>query len=86
MRSKKLSAIFHPSLLLRLAGHAAMGVAMGLGFALALSLIDRFGVMALVASSADPSTGMVVFVGTFALTFGVGATLTGFIFTMMEDS
>ena len=86
MRSKKPSAIFHRSLLLRLAGHAAMGVAMGLGFALALTLIGEFGVVSLVASSADPSNAMVVFVGTFALTFGVGATLTGFIFTMIEDS
>jgi hypothetical protein len=63
-----------------------MGLAMGLAFALALNLIDAFGVTALVANSADPSTAMVILVGTFALTFSVGATLTGFIFAMMEDS
>jgi hypothetical protein len=86
MRSKKPSAIFQPSLLLRLGGHAAMGFAMGLAFALALTLIDAFGVTALVASSADPSTATVILVGTCALTFSVGATLTGFILLMMEDS
>jgi hypothetical protein len=34
---------------------------------------------------ADPKTTMLVFVGSFALAFGVGATLTGLVFMMMEE-
>jgi hypothetical protein len=62
-----------------------MGIAMGLAFAFVLTLIDTIGVMALINHSADPKTAMLVFVGSFTLAFGVGATLTGFVFMMMED-
>ncbi|HET7124144.1 MAG TPA: hypothetical protein VFI51_08510 [Bradyrhizobium sp.] len=85
MRTKKPSAWLRPSVLLGLASHAAMGIAMGLAFTFALTLIETFGVMALINHSADPKTTMLVFVGSFTLAFGVGATLTGFVFMMMED-
>jgi uncharacterized Rmd1/YagE family protein len=62
-----------------------MGIAMGLAFAFVLTLIDTIGVMALINHSADPKTTMLVFVGSFTLAFGVGATLTGFVFMMMEE-
>ena len=42
-----------------------MGIAMGLAFAFALTLIDTIGVMALINHSADPKTTMLVFVGSF---------------------
>lgn len=57
-----------------------MGVAMGRAFAFVLTLIDRMSVMALINHSADPRTTMLVFVGSFTLAFGVGATLTGLVF------
>jgi hypothetical protein len=41
--------------------------------------------MSLIDHSVDPKTTMIVFVGSFTLAFGVGATLTGFVFMMMED-
>jgi hypothetical protein len=85
MRTKKPSAWLQPSVLFGLASHTAMGIAMGLAFAFVLTLIDRFGDMALIDHSADPKTTMIVFVGSFTLAFGVGATLTGFVFMMMED-
>jgi hypothetical protein len=85
MRTKKPSAWLRPSVLLGLASHAAMGIAMGLAFTFALTLIETFGVMALINHSADPKTTMLVFVGSFTLAFAVGATLTGFVFMMMED-
>ena len=85
MRTKKPSAWLQPSVLLGLASHTAMGIAMGLAFAFVLTLIDRLGVMALIDHSADPKTTMIVFVGSFTLAFGVGATLTGLVFMMMED-
>jgi hypothetical protein len=85
MRTKKHSAWLQPSMLLGLAGHAAMGIAFGLAFAFVLTLIDTLGVMALIDHSADPKTTMIVFVGSFALAFAVGATLTGFVFMVMEE-
>jgi hypothetical protein len=85
MRTKKPSAWIRPAVLLGLASHTAMGVAMGLAFAFVLTLIDTIGVMALINHSADPKTAMLVFVGSFTLAFGVGATLTGLVFMVMED-
>jgi hypothetical protein len=84
MRTKKPSAWLQPSVLLGLAGHTTMGIALGLAFAFVLTVIDAFGVMALIDHSADPKTTMIVLVGSFTLAFGVGATLTGFVFMMME--
>jgi hypothetical protein len=85
MRTKKPSAWLRPSVLLGLASHTAMGIAMGLAFAFVLTVIDPIGVMTLINHSADPRTTMLVFVGSFALAFGVGATLTGLVFMLMEE-
>ncbi|MEN3285825.1 MAG: hypothetical protein V7634_125 [Bradyrhizobium sp.] len=85
MRSRKRSAVFNPTIMLEMASHTAMGVALGLGFALALTLSDAFGVAALIAHSREPGTTLTIFVGTFTLAFAVGATLTGFVFTMMQE-
>jgi len=85
MRIRKPSALLDPSVLLELASHTAMGIAVGLAFAFVLTLIDAFGVMAQINHSADPRTTMIVFAGSFTLAFGVGATLTGLVFMMMED-
>jgi hypothetical protein len=73
-----------PSGLLKLVGHAAMGVAMGLAFALVLILVDPSGIATLVGHGG--SQGTTVFVGTLVLTFGIGATLTGVVFIMTEDN
>jgi hypothetical protein len=72
--------------ILKLAGHAAMGVAMGLAFALVLALADPSGIMTLINHSATPGITFVIFVGSVAVTFGIGATLTGLIFMMTEDN
>jgi hypothetical protein len=85
MRAKKPSAWLQPSMLLGLARHTAMGIALGLAFAFLLTLLDTFGVTALIGHSADPKATMIVFVGSFTLAFGVGATLTGLIFMVMEE-
>ena len=70
--------------LLAVASHAAMGVALGLVFALILTLHPFFGVRALIDSSRDPQATMATFVGTAAVMFGIGAALTGFLLTMEE--
>ena len=71
--------------ILAVANHAAMGVALGLVFALILVSTPLFGVLPLIRLSDNPQETMAMLVGTAALMFGVGAALTGFIL-MMEDS
>jgi len=78
LHTKRPSGLISPSGLLKLVGHAAMGVAMGLAFALILILVDPSGIATL-------SQGITVFVGTLVLIFGIGATLTGVVFIMTED-
>jgi hypothetical protein len=63
-----------------------MGVALGLSLGLLLTLVDTFGVRDLVADSGAPRSTLLTLVGIFALMLGIGATLTGFVFTMAEDS
>ena len=81
---KKPSAIVKPGTVLAIANHAAMGIALGLVFALILIWTPFFGVLPLINLSDDPSVTMETFVGTVVLMFGVGAALTGFVL-MMED-
>ena len=84
MHGRKRPALIDASILLELAGHAAMGAAVGLGFSLALMIFDAFGLKALIASSVDPRSTALVLVGTFTLAFAVGASLTGLVLTMVE--
>ena len=72
-----------PSGLLRLVGHTAMGVAMGLAFALILILMDPSGVGTLIDHGGSQAT--TVSVSTLVLIFSIGATLTGVVFILMED-
>ena len=82
--TKKPSGLVTPSGLLKLVSHAAMGIAMGLAFALILILVDPAGIATLIDHGR--SQGTAVFVGTLVLTFGIGATLTGVVFIMMENN
>ncbi len=85
MRPRKRSARLNPNIVLEMASHTAMGVALGLGFSLALMLIDAFGIATWIAHSFQPKVTLALFVGTFTLAFAVGATLTGLVFTIMEE-
>jgi hypothetical protein len=51
-----------------------------------LTIADLSGIITLINHSATPEITLTMFVGTIVLTFGIGATLTGLVFTMMEDS
>jgi uncharacterized membrane protein len=84
MRTKKRTGLASPSGLLRLANHTAMGVAMGLAFALMLVLINPAGIVTLIDDGGRQAVA--VFVGTLVLTFGIGATLTGAVFILTEDN
>jgi hypothetical protein len=73
MHTNRPSALLKPSVLLELASHAAMGIALGLTFSLILIITPAFGVSALIAMGSNPHDTMLTFVGTCALMFGVGA-------------
>jgi hypothetical protein len=79
MRSEK-------SLFNALLTHFLMGVALGLSLVLLLSLIDAFHVRDLIAKSGAPAQTTVMLVTTYALMFGIGATLTGLVLTMEDES
>lgn len=64
--------------------HFLMGVALGLGMFLMLSLIDSFHVRELVAKSDAPVQTTWILIATYGLMFGIGSTLTGLVLTF-ED-
>jgi hypothetical protein len=83
MQTKKRRGLASPSGPTRLVGHAAMGLAMGLAFALLLILADPAGVATLIVHGGTQA--IAVCIGIIVLTFGTGATVTGAIFILMED-
>ena len=86
MRRKKPPQSGPSSLALELASHAAMGVALGLGFCFALVLIEPASVAALISHADQPKATAIMLLSFFALLFGVGATMTGIIFTTMDSA
>lgn len=72
-------------MMVEIACHTVMGIALGLGFSFALALIDGSTLAVLIAHSSEPKTTTIILVSVFTLVFGVGATLTGFVLTMMEE-
>jgi hypothetical protein len=85
VRSKKRPAWIKPSLLLEVSSHAAMGIAVGLAFAFLATHITALGIATLINESLTPDVVMIMFVGTCAITFGIGATLTGLAVTLTEN-
>jgi hypothetical protein len=88
MRDKRAAdkkpSIGGASIMLEMACHTAMGIALGLAFSFALALIDNSTLAVLIAHSSEPTTTTIILVSFFTLAFGVGATLTGFVFTMID--
>ena len=85
VRPKKRSALIKPSLLLEVASHTAMGVAVGLAFAFLVTHVTALGIATLINYSPAPHAAMLIFVGTCTITFGIGATLTGLAITLTEN-
>jgi hypothetical protein len=85
MRPKKRSGLIKRSLLLEATSHTAMGIAVGLAFAFLATHITALGIATLINYSQTPDAVMIMFVGTCAITFGVGATLTGLAITLTDD-
>ena len=84
MRPRKRAAFIEPSFLVELASDAAMGVAVGLAFAFLVTHIDSLGIASLMRHSTNPSATLSLFVMTCAATFGIGATLTGLVITLID--
>jgi hypothetical protein len=85
VRPKKRSALIKPSLLLEATSHTAMGIAVGLTFAFLATHITALGIVTFIDDSPTPDVVMKMFVGTCAITCGIGATLTGLAITLTED-
>ena len=66
--------------------HFLMGVALGLSLVLLLGLIDAFHVRDIVAKSDAPVQTALMLVTTYGLMFGIGATLTGLVLTLEDES
>jgi hypothetical protein len=66
--------------------HFLMGVALGLSLVLLLGLTDAFHVRDLIAKSGAPVQTTLILVTTYGLMFGIGATLTGLVLTLEDDS
>jgi hypothetical protein len=85
MPPKKRTAAVRRVIALELVYHAIMGTVLGLAAGLLLASVDNFGIAPLIAHSNDPQTMLAVFLGSLTLALSVGATLTGFFFSMMEE-
>jgi hypothetical protein len=85
MRHQK-SLLNAKSLFNALLTHFLMGVALGLSLVLLLGLIDAFHVRDLVAKSDAPVQTVLMLVTTYGLMFGIGATLTGLVLTLEDES
>ena len=84
MSTRKPPGLISPTGLTKLVAHAAMGVAMGLLFALIVTLTHPSGIVFFAGDGS--SSDNTVSLGALVLTFAIGATLTGLIFMMTEES
>jgi hypothetical protein len=66
--------------------HLAIGVGLGLVLSLALIVGNGGHVFEMIVNSSAPKATMALFVGVTSSLMGVGATLSGFVFTAMDDS
>jgi hypothetical protein len=61
-----------------------MGIGLGAGFCLALIAFNAGNICGLIEQSIDPDTTFAVFAGCLTSAFGVGATLTGLAFALLD--
>ncbi len=83
MRTKSSATLLAATV--KLAGHTAMGIALGLAFVIVLTRFGPAEVMTVINGSAHPRATLILFESTAVLSFAVGATLTGLVFMMTED-
>ena len=74
------------SLVVRLVAHLGMGITLGIIFGLCLVHFNIANISAIIQNTFDPGATLAEFIGSIVLDFGIGATLTGFIFMEMDRS
>jgi hypothetical protein len=84
MRTKSSATLL--TAVLKLAGHAAMGIALGLAFVIILTHFGPADIMTVINSSAHPRAALILFESTAVVSFALGAMLTGLVFMVTEDS
>jgi hypothetical protein len=70
-RSKKAS--------IAAAGHLAIGMALGIFFALVLLFRSDASIVRMILDDSSPALGLALYFGIFAMSFGLCATLTGIV-------
>ena len=83
MRTKTSATLLATTI--KLAGHTAMGVAVGLAFVIVLTRFGPAEIMTVINNSAHPQATLILFESTVVFSFAVGATLTGLVFMMTEE-
>jgi hypothetical protein len=66
-------------------GHLTMGAGLGVLLALLLLICDTRNVFGSIVNSESPRLALAIFVGTLTSLIATGATISGWIFNMMED-
>jgi hypothetical protein len=84
MSTRRRSVLTPKSVVVGLASHAGMGIALGLVLAGALIWMPAFQVASLIDHSMEPWSIKSIIVGTLVATFGIDAALTGFLLTLSE--
>jgi hypothetical protein len=69
----------------RIAGHLALGLALGAVLAFALLVRGDPPILQLLLDGSSPSLGLALYMGVFAMTFGLGSTLTGLLLEGVEE-
>jgi len=72
-------------LLRALAGHLAMGAALGTSLALLLFFSNTRNISTMLVNGSTPRLATMVFIAIFASVIAVGASITGLIFASMDD-
>jgi hypothetical protein len=85
MRFKKPFGWPNSTVLSALACNGAMGIALGLAFVYVLLFFDAFGMRTWAFSCSAPMVLMYEIAGTVGAAFGLGAIVSGSIFTMMDQ-
>jgi hypothetical protein len=87
MQANKTSSTFRIfSVLTGMAAHAAMGIAVGLAFALVVLAVDRDHVLSLIEREAALGTTTTELLASVVSIFAIGTTLTGLVFMLTEES
>jgi hypothetical protein len=74
-----------PSAPVAIAGHLAIGMAVGVVLALGLLLGSDTPIFRLIFDGSSPVVALALYFGLFAMTFGLGSTLTGLLLDATDE-